>query len=300
MKRARSLIAAFFLVTFFAGCDYVDDPAPPSSNGNVPGVGAFSITIDTTGFDNTPIAPTRKVMLEDITGHRCNNCPRAARIALGLQNDVYFDKLILVGVHAGSFAPPYPPIGDEEYDSDHRTPAGITYQQTFQVSFFPAGFVSRKPSQGSVIVSEGSWNTAIADLIDDPSSFDLEIDTIIVNAGTVSTVVRLHLAEDIQGPHNLVVYLTEDHVIDWQLDSEASPNDVPNYDHRHMLRTNLNDTWGSPVIAGSAPTGRVITVTIANAALDPAWNAANCSLVAWVYNTGTDEVMQAEERKFQP
>lgn len=283
-----------------AGCDIVEDPTPPGPGGGGGGGGAFSIDVDTTGSDPAHPTATRNVLLEDITGHRCNNCPRAARIAQGLKDDLYGDDLIIVGVHAGSFAPPYPPIGDGEYDTDHRTEAGITYQQTYQVTFFPAGLVSRKPYDNSRIVSEGSWGAAVGDIIDVPARFDVWFDTITVTDGRMSTVVKMHVAENIIGDHNMVVYLTEDPVVDWQLDSEATPPDVPDYPHPHVLRANLNGTWGTPVINGSAPSGRVVTLSINDFELDPTWNAANLSLVAWVYDTATEEVWQAEERKFQP
>jgi hypothetical protein len=268
-----------------AACDYVEDPTPPQNNGGGGG-----------GTEQV----TRKVLLEDITGHRCNNCPRAARIAQTLKDDFYGEDLIIVGVHAGSFAPPYPPIGDGQYDTDHRTPAGTAYQQAFQVTFFPAGLVSRKPFESSTIVSEGSWGSAVDAIIGEPSAFELWIDTIIVAGGNVSTVVKLHFVENVTGDHNLVVYLTEDQVIDWQLDSEATPPDVPDYPHPHMLRTNLNGTWGQPVVTGAALAGDTVTVELNDVALNPAWNTTKCALVAWVYNTETEEVMQAEERKFQP
>ncbi len=284
MRYPALLLLAFTLG--LAACDYVEDPTPPAGPGGGGGGGTDVVT--------------RKVLLEDITGHRCNNCPRAARIAQALKDDLYGDDLILVGVHAGSFAPPYPPIGDGRYDTDHRTPAGTTYQQTYQVTFFPAGLVSRKPYESSIIVSEGSWGSAVEAIIGEPSAFDLRIDTIVVEGGTVSTSVTLHFTEDVTGDHNLVVYLTEDAVVDWQLDAEATPPDVPDYPHPHMLRTNLNGTWGQPVVTGSAAAGTSITVEIQDVALNPAWNTTKCALVAWVYNTATDEVMQAEERKFQP
>lgn len=284
MRYPALLLLAFTLG--LAACDYVEDPTPPAGPGGGGGGGTDVVT--------------RKVLLEDITGHRCNNCPRAARIAQALKDDLYGDDLILVGVHAGSFAPPYPPLGDGQYDTDHRTPAGTTYQQTYQVTFFPAGLVSRKPYESSIIVSEGSWGSAVEAIIGEPSAFDLRIDTIVVEGGTVSTSVTLHFTEDVTGDHNLVVYLTEDAVVDWQLDAEATPPDVPDYPHPHMLRTNLNGTWGQPVVTGSAAAGTSITVEIQDVALNPAWNTTKCALVAWVYNTATDEVMQAEERKFQP
>ncbi|MCB0767050.1 MAG: Omp28-related outer membrane protein [Flavobacteriales bacterium] len=287
MRITKLLLALGVVASTFQACDYVDDPTPPNANnGN--------------GGGDTSEAVVRKVLLEDITGHRCNNCPRAARIAQDLQDDLFGENLILVGVHAGSFAAPYAPIGDGIYDSDHRTPAGTTYQQAFQVFFFPAGLISRRPFDNSVVVSEGSWGAAVAEIAGEPSAFDLEITDITVQGDALSAQVRLSFVEDVQGDHNLVVYLVEDHVVDWQLDAEASPPDVPDYDHRHMLRANLNGTWGEPVVTGSAAAGDTVTVDIPAYSLDPAWNTANFYLVAWVYDTGSEEVMQAEERKFQP
>lgn len=290
------LLALGLATTTFQGCDYVDDPTPPSQNNNGGGGGGGT---DTTGTD-TVGQVVRKVLLEDITGHRCNNCPRAARIAQGLKDDLFGENLILVGVHAGGFSAPYAPIGDGIYDTDHRTPAGIAYQQAFQVFFFPAGLVSRRSFENSVVVSEGSWGSAVAEIAGEPSPFDLSITEVTTQGSSLSAEVSLSFVEDVQGDHNMVVYLVEDHVIDWQLDSEASPPDVENYDHRHMLRTNLNGTWGEPVVTGSAAAGETVTVSISNFALNPAWNVGNCYLVAWIYNTTTEEVMQAEERKILP
>ncbi|HNR54249.1 MAG TPA: Omp28-related outer membrane protein [Flavobacteriales bacterium] len=300
MRSYRLLLAVGIVLASFQACDIVDDPTPPGPGSSGGPSQDFSILVDSSGYDPDLPAPTRKVLLEDITGHRCNNCPRAARIAQGLKDDLYGEDLVLVGVHAGGFAAPYEPIGDGFYDTDHRTAAGITYQQNFQVFFFPAGLVSRKPFEESTVVSEGSWSAAVADIIGGPSSFELRIDSIAIEEGLITTVVRLHLAEQVDGDFNLVVYLVEDEVIDWQLDSEASPPDVPDYHHRHMLRANLNDTWGTNVINTSASGGRVITTTISNYSLDPTWDVDHLYVVAYVYDVDTDEVLQAEERKFQP
>jgi hypothetical protein len=54
------------------------------------------------------------------------------------------------------------------------------------------------------------------------------------------------------------------------------------------------------VVTGSVEAGDTVSLAYEDFALNPSWNTAKCALVAWVYNTATDEVMQAEERKFQP
>ena len=45
----------------------------------------------------------KKILLEDYTGHKCGNCPRAAEKAEELKA-IYDDQLVSIAVHAGFFA----------------------------------------------------------------------------------------------------------------------------------------------------------------------------------------------------
>jgi hypothetical protein len=285
---ANAMIKAIplLLVVTMAGCDYVDDPIVAPAGGG-PG----------------PEGVTRKVLIEDFTGHRCTNCPEAARTAEALVN-VYGDELVVVGVHVTpTFAAPLdPPAADGRYSTDFRTPAGNTYETTFNIPFLPTGAVSRKVFNNSLLLGESAWGSAVADIIGQPASLDIWFSQLQHNAGTntVSAEVKIAVVEPITDNLNLTIYLTEDHVIDWQLDGDATPPDVPDYEHRHVLRTNVNGTWGATLVQGSASVGDTITLSYPNFAMDPAWVASNCALVAYAYNTASYEVMQVEEQKFQP
>lgn len=277
------LLGAFSL----AGCDYVDDPTPPSAGGG----------------NNGGTTVKRRALLEEFTGHRCTTCPAAHLLAAGLAA-AYQEDLIIVGVHATDFfaAPLDPPAANGSYSTDFRTVAGEAYVSTFNVSFIPTGLVNRTPFNSSTTISSGNWSSAIADIVAQDAACEVWIDTIEhdATANTVSTVVKVAVLQAITGQHNLTVYLTEDHVVDWQLNSLASPPDVEFYDHRHVLRTNLNGTWGEVVIPASAAVGDTLTISLNDIAINPGWNAANCELVAYVYNSSTNEVLQAAERRFQP
>ena len=67
----------------------------------------------------TPPSPSsaggdRHVLVEELTGVKCTNCPDAARDLLNLQGSIGADKLIIVANHsAGSFSKPYT---DSKYD----------------------------------------------------------------------------------------------------------------------------------------------------------------------------------------
>jgi Outer membrane protein Omp28 len=283
----RNLAYLLLASLSFAACDYVDDPTPPGSGGG--------------GNGGTTVK--RRALLEEFTGHRCNTCPAAHAVAANLA-DAFGDDLIIVGVHATDFfaAPLDPPAPNGAYSTDFRTVAGEAYVNEFSVSFLPTGLVNRAPFNSSTTISSGNWSSAIADIVAQDAACDIWIDTLVHDAGanTIAAVVKIAVLQGLSGAHNLTVYLTEDHVIDWQLNSLVSPPDVEFYDHRHVFRTTLNGTWGTEALSNSAAVGDTLTIDLPAVAMDPAWNAANCELVAYLYEVSSNEVLQAAERKFQP
>ncbi|MBL7964236.1 MAG: Omp28 family outer membrane lipoprotein [Flavobacteriales bacterium] len=280
--RPQTVVTAALLL--FAACDYVDQPRQGGGGGPGP----------------TPGETSRRILLEDMTGHTCNNCPSATQTALQLQAVYGAENVILVGVHCtDAFAAPYPPIGDGVLDTDFRTPAGNAYATSFNITFLPTGMVSRKPYNSSLTLSQSAWGSAIAEIIDDDPVMDIWFGSLTYNSTTnvVNTTVKVAMLEDIVGDHNLVIYLTEDNVIDYQIDNQATPPIVPDYNHRHVLRDNLNGTWGTLAISGGASVGDTLsfpfTYPLASNVIEP----ANCHLVAYVYRNADYEVLQAAEKK---
>jgi hypothetical protein len=276
------LLGALFLS---AGCDVLDEPDNPKpSDGPCAGNGSGA----------------RRVLIEDLTGFRCNNCPEAAEVAHGLQN-FYCKDVIVVGMHVTeTFAAPLnPPPG--QYSTDFRTPAGDEYVTTPQIQppSLPRGLVSRRVYNNSRVLQRDAWASATAAIIGQPAQFEVLIDTVIHNTvtNTYDFQVRVPVLQDVSGDHNLTVYLTEDHVADWQMDYRMSPPDVFPYDHRHVLRDNVNGTWGQPVVSGSAAAGETMTVEFSYTMADNVLVPENCSFVAYVYRTDSYEVMQVSERK---
>lgn len=273
------------LLLLFTACDQVKEPIPPALPGNGGGDG-----------------PVRKrVLLEDFTGHKCNNCPAAAATAQQL-HDIYGEDLVIVGVHTtATFAAPQPgPNGS--YTTDFRTPAGDAYEQAFGISWLPAGMVNRAEHNSSLLLAHSAWPEAVSNMIGELAAFDVWFSELEHDAAnnTVTSEIKIAVLENVTGEHALTVYLTEDHVIDWQYDAQASDPNVPDYDHRHVLRTNLNGAWGTPLIASSAEAGDTLTLAFTDHAISPDWNANNCALVAYVHATATNEVMQVTEQKFYP
>lgn len=283
MKVAFGSPAAFFAVALLAGCDYIDEPLPP---------GSVSPPQEVTG---------RRVLIEDFTGHTCPNCPSATAAAVQLQASYGEENLIVVGIHVTeAFAAPVAPIGDGEFDTDFRTPAGDTYANSLSITFLPVGAINRIPFGNSTLLSYGSWSSAVADIIGDPASIELWFEDFTFNAasGEVNSTIGLAALQDLTGEHNLTVYLTEDSVVADQIDNTQTPSHVHDYVHRHVLRSNVNGTWGESIIAGSAGAGDTLTAGLNFTLPSNVLNAAHCSLVAYVYNVTTNEILQVAEKKF--
>lgn len=283
MKRTAPALYAL-VVMIMAGCDYIDDPVGPGS------------------VSTPPEQVGRRILIEDFTGHTCPNCPSATRTAVQLQSIYGDENVIVVGIHVtDAFAAPVAPIGDGEFDTDFRTPAGDIYATSFGINFLPVGALDRTVFGSSMLLSHGGWSSAVAELIDDPASIDLWINEFDFNAtsGQVNATVRLAALQDLAGAHNLLVYLTEDSVIADQIDNTQTPSHVHNYVHRHVLRSNVNGTWGESIIAGSASVGDTLSAALSFALPSNVLDAAHCSLVAYVYNVATNEIVQVAERKFE-
>jgi hypothetical protein len=277
----RAPIALLFAMATLASCDVIEFPDNTIAGGGGP----------------APEGPARKVLLEDITGHTCNNCPEATDIAVDL-HDVYGSALILVGVHASAFAEPQAP----PFDTDFRTIAGEEYLTTFGVNSLPAGLVSRRPFSGSMIVGTGNWGSAVAEIINTPADVEVIFDTVeyVSGTNTVNMTIQVVPVNDLTGDHNLTVYLTEDSVIDAQIDNRVNPPTVLDYVHRHVLRGNVNGTWGTALITGSAPAGDTLEVNFSYPLPANVLDPGHCALVAYLYRTDSYEVLQAEERKIMP
>ena len=286
----RAFVSSLLALALLSGCDIIDMPKGAQAGPVHPGSGV-----------------TRRVLLEDCTGHLCPNCPEAADIADGLK-DVYGDRLVIVAVHMiAAYAAPQPPLDDGKYDVDFRTEAGYAYEQNFNINGLPKGLVNRTPYSNQVPIPRSSWSSAVAQLIDLPASIDLLVDTLNYNsaANTVTATVKAAVLNTVPAPQNLTIYLTESHIIDWQLDNRLLPGDPnsPNYEFNHVLRGALNSTWGEAFIPANAQAGDTLETTFTYPLPTNVLVPANCSLVAYVYNNAGAqqyEVQQVAERKFVP
>jgi hypothetical protein len=284
MKQIFSVFTAVFALLLVASCDKVEGPYKKDNSGGG-------------GTDTTLV---RKVLVEDYTGHKCGNCPRATRALYDLKN-VYGDKLIIMAVHAGTFATVFPP-GAPYYTYDFRNPNGVQLDADFGISVAgnPNGMVNRKMVNGSYIISSTQWADEVAIALSStaPVPASITIET-VYNSTTRSLTanVTTRYFEALSGTYRLSVYMLEDAIVNWQKDYDVTPNDVPDYVHREVLRGAMNGTYGDVVTGTTAGSEQTYSFT---STLGTDWDENHMYVVAFLHNDATKEIIQVEQKHVEP
>ena len=253
------------------------------------------------------VNPNKKVLIEDFTGHRCSNCPAASR-EISAIHDAYGDQIIALAIHptgGNSYTSPYS-ASQTGFQYDFRTSWGDNWDETFQASIagLPKGMVNRIGNQ-SKILDKDEWASVVANELKKEIDFKILISS---NASSIS--VNSDIQNNISGNYHIVICLTESQIINWQKDGTLN---VEDYEHNHVLRTVLADEALSSTTNYSA--GQRIEKTISYDLIDleqlnidysyqnvqygngnaGEWNASNMSIIAYIYNTATNEIVQVEE-----
>lgn len=269
------------IVSGFFACDKIEGPYK-----------------ETIGFTGDTSQHVRKILVEDYTGHTCGNCPQAA-IAAKEVKQLYGNQVVVMAVHTGFYAQPksYP---DGSYANDYRTPAGNDYSNFFgnDKAGLPNGMVNRKSVNASRILNHKDWAGMAQGIVTLPPEADITVsNTYDSLTRNVNTIVRVQYLKPLSSAYRLVVCVTEDSIVSWQKDyTLPSPSNNPTYMHRHMLRGTVNSSWGD-TLSGGLP--GAVSQKIYNHTLNTAWKAKHCSIVAFLYDAATYEVIQAEEKHIQ-
>ena len=268
MFKLLSLIAIAVLITFSA-CEKIDPPY------NKPGDVTF------TG---------QNVLLEDYTGHTCVNCPTAAVIAHELK-ELYGEHLIIIAVHAGSFAKPHPGI----YENDYRTETGNVWNTYFKVQDYPTGTINRVPNEsGSYVVTYEKWGDMVSKELKKEPKAEISIANTF-SSGNLITTISTKFLEEMESTYSLYVGITEDSIISAQKNFNENVGDTPeikDYVFMHMLRGSVNGDWGEDIFGASIEVGKSYSKTYQYTITG---NPDNSHVVAYVYDNETKSVVQVVE-----
>jgi hypothetical protein len=238
------------------------------------------------------ISSPRKVLVEDYTGHKCGNCPRASRALYDLK-PIYGENLIIMAVHAGFFAQTNVP----PYLYDFKTSVGTQLDTDFGISNAgnPNGMVNRRLVNSSYIIASTAWASEVNTVLTDPSPVPLKIsinNDYNSSSRELQTEVEMEFFTTLTGDYKLCVFMVEDSIVNWQKDYDVIPNDVPDYVHREVLRGSMNGTYGNTI---SETTEGAISSKNYSYSLPIEWNDTQVSIIAFLYDVATKEIIQVEQ-----
>ena len=242
------------------------------------------------------IAPTipplgdKKVLVEEFTGVRCVNCPAGAS-ELDDLTALYGDRLVIVSIHAGDFAPPY---SDSKFD--FRTSEGTELEKLVGSPIgYPAAVINRRKFTGQerLQVFRTSWAGFISEESKAPSVLTLGfVKNLNKTTRELSLDVKTIPTQALQGDIRLSVMLTENGVKDQQ---ETPQGKKADYNHKHIFRKMLTKFDGDPLSISSInePISKNFTLKIPQN-----WVLENCQIVAFIHKGGVEKnVLQVNQIK---
>ena len=291
MKKYCTII--LFILFYVSSCDIVETP--------------YMNTENISQIDTNSNNYFKKVLIEDFTGHLCPNCPQAATEIEAI-HDIYGDQIIAIAIHVTkSFARPYPASQAPNFQYDFRTSWGDDLDNLFDISSagLPRGMVNRTGYPDNHKLGKDEWANAVTNELNKEINFG-----IMINSSNNNINITTQVLNNISGSYNLVVCLTESGIINWQKDGTEN---IENYEHNHILRSILLDEALSSNI--NYETNQEIqknisynlteleeynidySTNVAELGNGNAgnWNSNNMSIVAYIYNTNTKEVVQVEQ-----
>lgn len=286
--RSRLLLVLSVLSIIYS-CDKVEGPYRETGP-----TGPVGVT-GPTGSDSVRV---RKVLLEDYTGHLCGNCPEAATALKNIVHD-FEGKVIPVAIHAGYFARLVSP----NYNYDFRSSSGTELDNFFGISNAgnPNGMVNRSGYTSSGhIVAYTAWRDSVTAKLLRPADASISITlTYDPSSRQLNTTTNVEALKDFSEELKLSLILVEDSIITYQKDYTATPEDIPNYVFMHTYRAAINTTWGEVLNPGSTMVKDQILSKSNTYTIPSTFDDRQCHVVAFIYKSGTYEVLQAEMKKIR-
>ncbi|MDG1252163.1 MAG: Omp28-related outer membrane protein [Schleiferiaceae bacterium] len=276
----RRLLPIFLLTAWSLApsCDVITEPFKENPN-----------PVDTTSVvrGDTLVQTARAVFIEDFTGHRCKNCPKASKAIKALDSIYGPSHIIPIALHAG--ASNFTGV-NADYPTDFTTSEGDDIASLFGIFAMPMGMVQRVDYPTAHQKTYTAWAGLSAQEI---ASSPEALFTLSAAYDSVSRQAIVNYSAALQSTNTnalgIVVYLKESHIISPQL----MPNNTRDefYVHKNVFRAAPLGPTGVEVSSTGGSAGQVFTGS-ATKTLDPIWNPKECEWVVILYDRTNYRVLQ--------
>lgn len=279
------LYLLFSITLFVSACE----ETPPAIDFSAPIVALK----DTTFIAASVPAPQHKaVLLEDITGVRCVNCPTAAKKANDIVTLKSEDSVVVIAIYPidlmNNFTYPYPNVP--------QLASQLSKQIVEHVSTpgsLPNGYVDRNKFAGKTdrVIGYNEWINYVNERLRVSTPVNITLGKAISGRKvTVDMKLEYNTLAASGKQHSFCLYLIESGIVSTQLDG-SGPNE--NYVHNHALRYSFGLPVGNPLLSSSIA-GRTYIKQFAYD-IPNDYIIGNCRLVCVVLDDVTGEVVNVRE-----
>jgi len=244
--------------------------------------------------DPPQINTDKVVLVEELTGVRCPNCPAGAERIKSIEL-LYGDNMVVVAVHGTDLTKPL-----EESKYDFRNDDAIALENFLKpylgkpAAYFNRVFFPELESDWGNSFS-GQWQGYVEDELAKEPVIDLSIiKDYNPETRKLDITVGARALIDLEGEFKLTIMLTEGKIIDAQDDQTEI---ILDYEHNHVLReiiTQFNGDFFADRLEVDNPIARNYSFTLP-VTEDGLWNDEHIEVVAFIANTEgeSEEVLQA-------
>lgn len=291
----QKVVCAFILIAFLASCE---ENLPPIDFSD-----SSDLKVDTVyrlSEADMPDQQDQTIVVEDLTGVRCNNCPKAASIAQQIK-DENPERAVVVGIYPQqprNLAFPYEGYPDLTTETSQRIAQDI-YEFSNQL---PGGGVNRKlfAGQTTINTSFNTWMNFANQVKPNKSIVNVELATSSESDSTVELSGSFTFFETPQSPVFISIMLLENNISHPQTTTTGTDN---NYIHQHVLRTMFTPHNGEPLFKQEdiQPERNVIAERSWEFVLPDYVKKSEASLVVMLNYNAEDnkEILQCKEIKLK-
>ena len=263
----------------------------------VTGTSCDEIPVD---ISDVPVPETdRVVLLEELTGASCPNCPKGSQAVHDIL-ERFGDKVAAIGIHGEFLSEPV----KNRSKHDFRFSKAKDLENWFRPFLGkPCATVNRielnNPDQKYASVITGQWQSMVENELAKPNQMTilLKKDYDVSNRQLSIDMTAIPVT-DLNGTYNITVFLTESHIIDAQINGNVIIDD---FEHNHVLREIITkfdgDFFGNDLKSGTQ-IKKNYTYTLPDNN-DGLWNPDNMEFVIAIHKSGGNDrtVIQAAKSK---
>lgn len=270
------------------------------------------IAEDSTYKGDVEPAQQRRMLIEEMSGVTCTNCPQGSEMLESL-NVQYNNRLSIVTIHTGTFSDPIPGKSIQNFQTDDgRALRDLVWkgQGNKPTAIFDRLLIGKD----GTYFNDGSpdWPAALVkDTVAHPTTpLNIELKTAYYEATSEYGVeVKVKYTQEVTAKHAIHIFLTQSKIIDVQQLSHSDFDD--NFQFNHVFRDAITPVaTGQPVLPNATSdtkeAGRVY-IYRARFKINPAdskqkyWVPANMKVVAFVSDMSSADkhVIHVQETNLQ-